>query len=222
MPVVWVQTAMEWIKISTKAKMNLACHLSRLVRAFITVSGQDSHAVVARRQSIRWQLDLRECIDLSLYLFGSFENQTTKKIKSLLQPGDIYIDIGANVRALALHAATITGESGQVVAIEPTDWAFSKLQKNISLNKELSPHIEAIKAFIADPKTPVPESVCSSWNLEETPSNQFDCGIKKPIRSADKISLDQWQSDMNRTKSGSLKLLWMDTKTMFCKAEVNF
>ena len=55
-------------------------------------------------------------------------------LASFLRPGDTYIDVGANIGALALKAAAIVGRSGSVNAFEAHPRTFRFLQGNLRLN----------------------------------------------------------------------------------------
>jgi FkbM family methyltransferase len=51
-------------------------------------------------------------------------------VSRLLKPGNVYIDIGANIGALTLTGARAVGKSGQVFAFEPETYNYSYLVKN--------------------------------------------------------------------------------------------
>src|SRR4051812_33154439 len=89
------------------------------VRSLIGL-GKNAHAV---RHGIRWQLDLSEGVDFSIYLLGAFEPRMIRVLRRIVLPGQTVVDIGANVGSHTLHFAEAVGTSGQVIAIEPTDWA---------------------------------------------------------------------------------------------------
>ena len=55
-------------------------------------------------------------------------------IEAFLKPGDTYVDVGANIGALALLAASKVGPSGYVHAFEAHPEIFRFLQGNIQLN----------------------------------------------------------------------------------------
>src|SRR6266702_564828 len=80
-----------------------------------------------RRRGIYYDVDLREGIDLSLFLFGSFQRHVTDVIKQLVAPDGVVIDIGANIGTVTLTIAAYLAE-GRIYAFEPTDFAFQKLQ----------------------------------------------------------------------------------------------
>lgn len=57
-----------------------------------------------------------------------------KFIQMYLSPGDIYIDVGANIGTLVLVAAGAIGKTGRVIALEPNPTTFKYLRENINLN----------------------------------------------------------------------------------------
>lgn len=84
-----------------------------------------------RRDGIHWDLDLSEGIDFAIFLLGGLELRTLRLYRRLVQPGDTVLDVGANIGAHALPLARLVGASGRVVAFEPTQFAFCKLQRNL-------------------------------------------------------------------------------------------
>ena len=63
-----------------------------------------------------------------------FEAESIKTFLSMLHPGDIVLDIGANVGVYSLLAAEAVGDAGHVYAFEPASQTFLALQENIRLN----------------------------------------------------------------------------------------
>jgi FkbM family methyltransferase len=51
-----------------------------------------------------------------------------------LKPGDTVVDIGANIGAFSILAASLVGPSGRVIAFEPMPETFERLKENIALN----------------------------------------------------------------------------------------
>ena len=66
------------------------------------------------------------------------EPETIAWIENEFRPGDVFYDIGANVGAYTLVAATYWREAVRVVAIEPAALNFSRLLRNLSLNGTLA------------------------------------------------------------------------------------
>ncbi len=55
-------------------------------------------------------------------------------LRDVLRPGDVVVDVGANVGTLALAAARLVGPAGRVHAVEAHPRIFSYLQGNARLN----------------------------------------------------------------------------------------
>jgi FkbM family methyltransferase len=90
--------------------------------------------LIAVREGIKWELDLNEYIDSSIYYQGLFKPNTVHVINNTVEKGMTVLDIGANIGCHTLRFAKLVGAEGKVIAIEPMSWALSKLKKNIALN----------------------------------------------------------------------------------------
>jgi len=91
---------MGFISYSTATKIAVARFLSAtLVRLGVRTPRQ------IRRHGLTFDVDIREGIDLSLFLFGSFERDILATIKALVPRDGIFIDVGANIGALTLPVA---------------------------------------------------------------------------------------------------------------------
>jgi len=143
--------------------------------------------VRTRRQILRngltFDIDIREGIDLSLFLFGSFERDVLATIKALVPPDGIVIDVGANIGALTLPVANYL-DRGHVYAVEPTDFAFAKLGKNLALNPAVSARVTAIHSFVASENSPTSELIAySSWPVagsEDGRQHPVHRGVQQP------------------------------------------
>ena len=76
-----------------------------------------------------------------IYYFGVWEPNLTSFIKGRLTKGDAFIDVGANVGYYSLLASGLVGESGRVVAIEPSPKLFAALCRNLDRN-----HVHNVRA----------------------------------------------------------------------------
>lgn len=124
------------------------------------------HSACVRRSGLNWSLDLREGIDLAIYLQGKFEPTTVAAYRRLIEPGQTVLDIGANIGAHTLHLAEAVGSRGRVLAFEPTRYAFCKLKCNVEANPALANQIaaEQIMLGVSDDGPLGPETY-SSWPL---------------------------------------------------------
>jgi FkbM family methyltransferase len=77
-------------------------------------------------------LDEKDALELATKEI--YEPVETALVKKALRPGDVFIDIGANIGYYTLLAARLVGPHGRVVAFEPDPSNFQCLGKNICLN----------------------------------------------------------------------------------------
>ena len=78
--------------------------------------------------------DSRDIVQQYIYYFGVWEPNLTRWVLRNLAPGDVFIDVGANVGYYSLLASQRVGERGSVVAIEASPTTFQTLRHNLALN----------------------------------------------------------------------------------------
>ena len=66
-----------------------------------------------------------------------------------MAPGDVFVDIGANIGYDTLLGSWRVGEAGRVVAIEAMPATFSLLQRNLALNDGAS-NVRAVQVAVSD------------------------------------------------------------------------
>lgn len=145
------------------------------------------------RKNIRWNLDLSEAIDLHIFLFGGFETEIVKCAKKLeLNKFNNIIDIGANFGVQTLQIAD-EFKNSKVFSIEPTNYAYEKLLKNLSLNKNLKRNIMTYNLFLGSVNQQKPDTIYSSWNLNSENSKHIaHLGEKKDTKNAKSKTLDEF------------------------------
>lgn len=67
-------------------------------------------------------------------LADCYEPEVTSMIEQLLQSGDTFVDVGANIGYFTLLAAPIVGCDGHVYAVEPNDLNVKLLESSIRAN----------------------------------------------------------------------------------------
>jgi FkbM family methyltransferase len=97
---------------------------------------------------VRMRIRFPDKIQKHLYLFGVWEPAISGFVRSRLTPGDLFIDVGANVGYYSLLAAKRVGPRGAVVAIEASPSIAGALRANIALNG--FGNIEVIQRAVAD------------------------------------------------------------------------
>ena len=91
--------------------------------------------VVRTRDGFILELDPRDENQRHIYWYGeSSETDEVRLVMSLLDEGECFLDVGANIGYFALAAARKVGPGGTVVAFEPNPYTFAILKKNLELN----------------------------------------------------------------------------------------
>jgi len=191
--------------LKTRTKMLIA----RILQQILLHIKKDKNPIVkVMRKNIYYKLDLLEGIDLAI-LLGVYEKTTVRAYNKIIKAGDVVFDIGANIGAHTLQFADLVGNSGIVVAFEPTDYAFMKLKDNVVLNPRLSSQIILNQMMLVDSdvkKESMPE-LYSSWPL--IPSNNVHpehLGRKMKTSNARSTTLDTYMRKKKTTKVNLIKI----------------
>ena len=162
------------ISLSTKFKVKCAS----LISNFLVIFLGDKNRII-KRNDINYNVNLREGIDLGIFLGIKNENSISNINKiTNIDEKKIIIDIGANVGSVSLPLAKLFKNS-LIISIEPTIYAFSKLKSNVSLNPILKKRINLLNMFVSNKKNKVKE-VHSSWSfLNNEKKHKVHLGILK-------------------------------------------
>src|SRR5882757_5145962 len=184
---------MHVVNLNTQQKIKMATIAYEVVSGIRRLLGKSDQAVI-RRNGITWELDLQEGIDFSIYLLGGFELATLRMYKSILEAGDIVLDIGANIGAHTLPFAKLVGEHGRVYAFEPTQYAFEKLGRNVRANPAFSSSIELVHAMlVSENRDAIVPEIYSSWPLHrEAGLHERHLGKLMSTSDAAAITLDEF------------------------------
>ena len=87
-------------------------------------------------QGSKMYLDMSDAgLSSELYLRGIREAHATVEFQKRLKPGQVIVDIGANIGYYALMEAKSSGNEGRVYAIEPVDENIALLRRNVDANR---------------------------------------------------------------------------------------
>ncbi|MGD0828419.1 MAG: FkbM family methyltransferase [Desulfobaccales bacterium] len=88
-------------------------------------------------RTFRMRLDLGDPEQRKVYFFGHYhERYEAALVARVLDPGEVFWDVGANIGYFSLLAAAAVGARGEVAAFEPGAAALARLQENVSLNAD--------------------------------------------------------------------------------------
>lgn len=110
--------------------------------------------VASTRFGDRFEGDTRDILQQYLYYFGVWEPNLTRLLRESLQPGDVFVDVGANIGYFTLLAARLVRPSGRVVAIEPSPRLHASLQRNLARNRVAN--VRALDVAVLDEAGRVP------------------------------------------------------------------
>jgi FkbM family methyltransferase len=91
---------------------------------------------------IKYKFNLKDNLQKEIY-FNSYENANLKLVLSLIKPGSVCLDIGANIGVYTLHIAKKLNHLGNVYSFEPDPSNFRRLKENCQLNS----FCESVKLF---------------------------------------------------------------------------
>lgn len=169
--------------------MLIARTMNRAVRLLRGVAGQGMRTR-CKRKGIEWDLDLDEGIDLSIYMLGAYELSMLRAYSSVISPGDVVFDVGANIGAHTLHFARLVGPAGRVFAFEPTDYATAKIRLNLAINPELARRVSFQQRFlVADNSEALPASVAARWPVANDHDDLDDDHFGKPENVAHALAV---------------------------------
>jgi FkbM family methyltransferase len=138
-------------------KPHYVFHPLRLLRrASYGIGSGGSTGGEAAIAHLPWGLELevrsREAIGYSILTAGVFDPCVTETLHRLIDPGDLVVDVGANVGYLTSLAASRAGGGGSVIAYEPHPRVFELLQANVARwrgRSDLAP-VEIRQAAVSD------------------------------------------------------------------------
>jgi FkbM family methyltransferase len=171
-----------------------------LYKVLSGVLRKDQHLI--KRNGINYDVDIAEGIDLSLFVFGNFQDHITNGKYVSLAEDSIIFDIGANIGSMALKFAQCAPK-GSVYAFEPSDFAFQKLLRNLSLNPGMSDVVFPVQAFVSSESQKGVEHVAyASWRVDRTldTAHPLHGGTPQPALSVPVTTIDDFceQQGVNR------------------------
>lgn len=180
----------KWIlkRISFPGKANIAWRLKTRGNATCTIGAFKMH------------LNLSDPIH-RLFAFDCFEESNISYALNRIEPGDICLDIGANVGYFSFKMASACGVHGKVYAFEPARNIFRSLSYNTKLNPSLP--VEAYPMAIASQCAPLgyaPPPPDNSGNGRVIHDKSSKCPYQ-----VDAITLDSFIESKGLTKIKFLK-----------------
>jgi FkbM family methyltransferase len=184
---------------------------ARLLYRLVKLTGHPD-VLIAERHGIRFKLDLREGIDLSVFLFGAFQKHVFSNKLYALKPDAIVLDVGANAGFMTLQFARLCPQ-GHVYAFEPTHYAVQRFRENMLLNPELAQRVTFLQCFVSDKAESQPHLVAyASWPVAGNPAgteaavHAVHLGRALSTEGVPAITLDVWMEDVDPRRVDFIKI----------------
>ena len=108
---------------------------ARLGRILIKLRRKSEPLVIQDNCGFRYQVpDVTEPIAFHLTINQTYEPETLDLILKHLRPGDVFVDVGANIGVFTLPASKRVGQQGRVIAAEASTDIYTYLQRNVEAN----------------------------------------------------------------------------------------
>jgi FkbM family methyltransferase len=117
---------------------------------------------VRTRLGFRMELSTPDLVSGTIYICGEWEPTISEYVCKRLLPGDVFIDVGANIGYYSLLASRLVGEGGTVVSIEASPSTFVRLEKNAQLND--ARNMTLVNAAASDRKGELSIFMSTPWN----------------------------------------------------------
>lgn len=179
---------LENFTLKTQTKLLIARVIYRLLKLL-----KKKEIYEVERNGIRFQLDIKEGIDLHIFLLGRFQKHVYRnKLIEIKEKTDV-LDIGANNGAMSLFFAK-EFSTCNIHSFEPTTYAYKKFQKNLELNPKLANRIFPNLAFVSNSEVKIENpQTYSSWPLNsDVDKHQTHGGVLKNNSEASTISVDKY------------------------------
>jgi FkbM family methyltransferase len=142
------------------------------------------------------QLDITDPTGRMPYFYSTpYEEGVTDAIVTALKPGDVFVDVGANIGYFTVLAAHVVGAGGRVVAFEPHEVARAVLETMVQRN-EASACVEIVPLALADTAGDatlfVDDAVTAYSTIEPSLSPMRHVAALHPAADVPVTTLDTW------------------------------
>jgi FkbM family methyltransferase len=106
------------------------------ILSYLPAIDRCEHPIEVHLRSFPLRMKIRPYTYIGRFLYyrGMYEESQVKTLVKLLKPGQVFVDVGANIGIYSLVSALTVGKTGRVIAIEPQKSARAELETNLALN----------------------------------------------------------------------------------------
>ena len=198
--------------------------LDELCRDYINF--YDVMQVVRTTEGAEILCSSRDLSQSAIMYFGMWDPHITRYLRERLQPGDVLIDVGANIGYYTLVGSRLVGPTGKVVAVEASPRTFRALGENIrrnaaqnvrAINAAASRHRGTVQVFAGTPDNIGGTSIMPRHGAAEATVDAFplaDLLTREELGAASviKIDVEGAEADVLRGILDSAHLLGKNTE----------
>lgn len=154
------------------------------------------------RDNFYMLLNPTEHIQQQLFWYGYYEKELRELLKKIVKPGDVFLDLGANVGYFSLLVAN-NFPSVKVISFEPVKALFQFMKENISLNN--LKNISAINTAVGEKNEEKELFVSSPNNAGMSSFHQPEnySGKKERVKV---VAIDDWFKTSGLPKIDLIKI----------------
>ena len=148
-----------------------------------------------RVADVEMHVDVTDATGRMHYFYDEpYEPELSRAIGERLQPGDVFLDVGANVGYFSVLAARRVGNTGRVIAFEPHPEALAVLRQAVSVNG-VAGTVEVVEAAAGRETGRVRlflsvDSVLSTTDPSRSPAREH-FGFPRSI-DVRQVAIDEW------------------------------
>ncbi|WP_314171491.1 FkbM family methyltransferase [Streptomyces winkii] len=178
---------------------------SALARRYLNPQLRDhpQWRVVRTRFAGRILVDTQDLIQRYLYIFGVWEPHLTQWLRQQLKPGDVFVDVGANVGYFSVLGSFLVGPDGKVVAVEASPALHRRLVQHACMNG--CRNLRTVNAAVSDEDETLKFVQASSRNTGATSSVPYE-GPAESEFEVDAHPLTQLLSDAEVEQARVIKI----------------
>lgn len=135
---------------------------------------------------------------MAMYLQSDRDPEIQAFIRTVVPPGGVFVDVGANVGTYTVRASQVVGPRGRVIAIEAHPFTFGFLQRTIAMNG--CTNVTALNTAVGDDSrtarmkyarlNPGETHVGADGDTEIKMSSLDDCMAELGIAAIDYLKID--------------------------------
>jgi FkbM family methyltransferase len=133
-----------------------------LFRSYNYVLKQRGNFVAHTRFGAAFACNTDDLVSRTILYFGVWEPNNTAAFGEILRPGDLFVDVGANIGYYSLLASRLVGDEGAVVSIEASPAIFEQLGENVARNH--ARNVRMVNVAVSDRPGELTLYGGSKWN----------------------------------------------------------